>query len=202
MRSIRILGASAGLIASLLVQSADAARVGEPAPAFNATGSDGRTHALADYQGRFVVLEWTNADCPFVRKHYDSGNMQALQKEAQVAGVTWLSVVSSAPGKQGHVDAAQARQLTEQRAASPSLVLLDEQGKVGRLYDARTTPHLFIIDPKGTLIYAGGIDDTPSADAADIPRSKNYVKVALGEALAGKPVSQPVTRPYGCSVKY
>jgi peroxiredoxin len=203
MRSIQILGTSAALVAGLLVNQAFAsAKIGEPAPGFTAQGADGQPHSLADYQGKFVVLEWTNADCPFVRKHYGSGNMQALQKSAAEDGVVWLSLISSAPGHQGHVSADQANALTAQRSAAPAAVLLDESGAVGHLYQAKTTPHLFIIDPKGTLIYAGGIDNKPSADPDDIPGAKNYVKTALGEALAGKPVSEPLTKPYGCNVKY
>lgn len=200
----RALRAGAVLLIGLLAAPAQAAapKVGTPAPAFSAAGSDGRPHALADYRGRYVVLEWTNADCPFVRKHYDSGNMQALQKAAAADGVAWLSVVSSAPGAQGHVDAATANALTSRREAAPATVLLDESGSLGRLYAAKTTPHLFVIDPQGVLIYAGAIDDTPSADPEDVRAAKNYVKAALAEARAGQPVSTPVTTPYGCSVKY
>lgn len=202
MRPIRVIGASAALVAGLLVSEAYAARVGQPAPDFEAVDSQGRTRSLSEFRGRYVVLEWTNAECPFVKKHYGSGNMQSLQKQAAAQGVVWLSIVSSAPGKQGHVTGARADELTRSRGAAPSAVLLDERGEVGRLYDAVTTPHMFIVDPKGTLIYAGGIDDTPSTDPADIPKSKNYVKAALTEALAGQPVTQAVTRPYGCDVKY
>ena len=203
MRSIQILGASASLVASMLVNQAYAAvKVGEPAPDFQVAGADGQTHSLAEYKGRYVVLEWTNDECPFVRKHYSSGNMQSLQKEAKTDGAVWLSIISSAPGEQGHVDAAKALKLTEKRGAAPTAVLLDEKGTAGRLYEAKTTPHMFIIDPAGKLIYAGAIDDTPSTDPTDIAASKNYVKLALSEARAGKPVSEPTTKPYGCSVKY
>jgi peroxiredoxin len=203
MRSIRILGTSASLVATLLVNQAYAAvKIGEPAPSFEIAGADGQPHSLADYRGRFVVLEWTNDECPFVRKHYSSGNMQSLQKEAKNDGVVWLTIISSAPGKQGHVDAARALKLTEKRGAEPAAVLLDEKGTAGRLFDAKTTPHMFVIDPNGALIYAGAIDDTPGTDPTEIASSKNYVKAALGEALAGKPVSEAVTPPYGCSVKY
>ena len=175
---------------------------GDAAPAFSLPGSDGKSHALADYAGKFVVLEWTNDGCPFVRKHYGSGNMQALQKDATAQGVIWLSMISSAPGKEGHVTAARAAQLTQERHASPTVVLLDEKGDTGRAYGAKTTPHLFIVDPKGKVIYAGGIDSIASADVEDLKSATPYVKVALGEALAGKPVSTPATRPYGCSIKY
>lgn len=182
--------------------AAAAPQVGDPAPAFSATDSNGRTVKLADFQGRYVVLEWTNAGCPFVRKHYDSGNMQATQKEAVAQGAVWLSVISSAPGKQGHVSGEQANALSRERKATPTHVLLDEKGELGRLYDAKTTPHLFMVGKDGKLIYAGGIDDVASADPADIAGATNYVQLALSESLAGKPLSHAVTRPYGCSIKY
>jgi hypothetical protein len=175
---------------------------GDMAPAFSLPGSDGKAHALADYAGKFVVLEWTNDGCPFVRKHYGSGNMQSLQKDATAQGAVWLTMVSSAPGKEGHVTAARAAQLTQERHASPTVVLLDESGNTGRAYGAKTTPHMFIVDKAGKVIYAGGIDSIASADADDLKSATPYVKVALGEALAGKPVSQASTRPYGCSIKY
>lgn len=203
MRAIHLIGSSAALVASLLVNQAyAAAKIGEPAPDFRVAGADGNAHALSDYRGRFVVLEWSNADCPFVRKHYGSGNMQALQQQATADGVVWLTVISSAPGKQGHVDAAEAQRLTEKRKAAPSAVLLDESGTAGRLYEAKTSPHMFLIDPQGKLVYAGAIDSTPSSDPTDIASSKNYLKVALDEARAGKPVSEPLTSPYGCNIKY
>jgi len=176
-------------------------KVGEPAPAFSATDSNGKTVQLSDYRGKFVVLEWSNAECPFVKKHY-SGNMQSLQKEETAKGVAWLTVISSAPGKQGNVDGAQANRLTKERGAAPTAVLLDPSGKIGHAYDAKTTPHLFVVDPKGTLVYMGGIDSIASADAEDIPAAKPYVKLALAEAMAGKPVTEAVTKPYGCSIKY
>lgn len=191
------------IAATLLALNAQAAaKVGEPAPAFSLHGADGKAHALADYQGKTVVLEWTNDGCPFVKKHYGSGNMQSLQKSYTGRGVVWLTVISSAPGKQGHVDAAGAQALSQSRGASPTQVLLDEQGTVGRLYEAKTTPHLYVIDPSGKLAYAGGIDSIASADPEDIPAATPYVKNALDEVLAGKPVTVAVTKPYGCSVKY
>ena len=183
-------------------QAADPARIGHPAPDFSASDSHGKTVSLADYRGKLVVLEWTNDGCPFVQHYYKKGNMQALQKEYTGKGVVWLSVISSAPGTQGYADGARADQLTQQRDAAPSAVLLDPAGKIGHLYDAKTTPHMFIIDGDGKLIYAGGIDSLPSTDPADIARASPYVKTALDEALAGKPVSRPLTSPYGCSVKY
>ena len=190
--------------ASLLVAAGSAAaapQVGQPAPDFTLTGADGKSHALSAYKGKYVILEWTNHDCPFVKKHY-KGNMQALQKELTGKGAVWLSIVSSAPGKQGHVDAAKAGELTKSRGASPTAVLLDPTGETGSKYEAKTTPHMYIVAPDGKLIYMGGIDSIPSADADDIAEATPYVKVALAEAMAGKPVSNPSTRPYGCSVKY
>jgi peroxiredoxin len=176
-------------------------KVGAPAPAFELTAADDKTYKLADYRGKHVVLEWTNHDCPFVKKHY-KGNMQALQKEFTGKGVVWLSIISSAPGKQGHVDAAKATELTKTRGAAPSAVLFDPTGNVGRQYEAKTTPHMYVIDPQGTLVYMGGIDSVPSTDVDDIAEATPHVKVALTETLAGKPVSTPVTKPYGCAVKY
>ena len=179
-----------------------AAKVGEPAPAFTLPGSDGAPHALADYKGKYVVLEWTNHECPFVKKHYSSGNMQSTQKELTGKGAVWLSVISSAPGKQGHVDAAGASTLTKSRGAAPTAVLLDPSGDVGHKYEAKTTPHMYIVGPDGKLIYMGGIDSIPSSDAGDIAQATPYVKVALAEAMGGKPVTHATTKPYGCSVKY
>jgi peroxiredoxin len=179
-----------------------AVKVGQAAPEFTGTDTQGRQHTLSDYRGKFLVLEWTNHDCPYVRKHYGAGNMQAQQKEAAAQGVAWLSIISSAPGKQGHVSPAQADQLTTQRNAAPSAVLLDDGGEIGRLYGAKTTPHMYIIDPEGKLIYMGGIDSIASASPDDIGKASQYVRVALDEALAGKAIGTPVSRPYGCSVKY
>ena len=176
--------------------------VGQAAPAFSAADTQGRSHALDQYKGRWVVLEWTNHECPFVKKHYGSGNMQKLQKAYTARGVAWLSVISSAPGKQGHVTPAQADQLTQERGAAPSAVLLDPEGQMGRAYGAKTTPHMYVIDPAGKLVYAGAIDDTPSTDPADIPAARNYLSAALDAALAGKPVAVATSTPYGCSVKY
>jgi len=176
--------------------------VGEPAPDFEGVDTQGVTHRLADYRGKTVVLEWTNHDCPYVRKHYSAGNMQAQQQEAAAQGVVWLSIISSAPGKQGHVTPAQADELTRSRQAAPQAVILDPDGKIGRAYSAKTTPHMYIIDPSGTLVYMGGIDNNASANADDIPAARQHVRVALQELAAGKPISESVTRPYGCSVKY
>ncbi|HWZ44704.1 MAG TPA: thioredoxin family protein [Candidatus Saccharimonadales bacterium] len=185
-----------------LVAAALAARIGEPAPDFTATDSNGKTHRLSGYKGKYVVLEWHNQGCPYTKKHYESGNMQRLQKEWTARGVVWLSVISSAPGTQGYVSAAEENDYLKRMSASPTAVLLDSTGEVGHLYAAKTTPHMFIIDPGGALVYNGAIDDHPTSDASDIPGSKNYVASALREAMAGQKISEPATRPYGCSVKY
>jgi peroxiredoxin len=177
-------------------------RIGSAAPDFVGTDSKGRNVALKDLRGRIVILEWSNNQCPFVGKHYRSGNMQALQKEATGEGVVWLTVLSSALGEQGNVTAAEANELTRSRGAAPTAVLLDPSGAIGHAYGARTTPHMFIIDRTGTLVYMGGIDDKPTTDVADIAAAKNYVRLALTAVIAGTPVQDPVTRPYGCSVKY
>lgn len=179
-----------------------AVNTGETAPDFTLTDTNGKTHALSDFKGKFVVLEWLNHDCPFVQKHYDSGNMQGLQKEFTAKDVVWLSINSSAEGKEGNYPADKANELTKEKNAAPSAVLLDSDGKVGKLYGAKTTPHMFVISPQGLLIYQGAIDDKPSADPADIASSKNYVKTALDEAMAGQAVSESTTKSYGCSVKY
>lgn len=179
-----------------------APKVGEAAPDFSAIDSKGNPVKLGDYKGKTVVLEWTNHDCPYVRKHYGSGNMQSLQKETTAKDIVWLTVISSAPGEQGYVSGAEADRLTADRSAVPSAVLLDPDGKIGRLYDARTTPHMYIVKADGTLAYNGAIDDKPTSDVADIKTAKNLVRSALDAIAAGKPVDPTVTRAYGCSVKY
>lgn len=179
-----------------------AAKVGEAAPAFTGTDSNGKPVSLAQFKGKYVVLEWHNHDCPYVKKHYGSGNLPKLQKEWTGKGVVWLAIVSSAAGKQGNVDGATANANMKQAGAAPTATLLDGKGEIGRLYGAKTTPHMFVISPQGTLIYNGAIDDKPTSDAGDIAGAKNYVSQALSEALAGKPVSMPTSAPYGCSVKY
>jgi peroxiredoxin len=186
----------------LLVTTALAAKVGDSAPDFTATDSNGQSHHLADYKGKYVVLEWHNQGCPYTRKHYASGNMQHLQKEWTEKGVVWFTVISSAPGTQGYVTAPEENDYVKKMNAVPTAVLLDPDGNLGHMYAAKTTPHMFIIDPKGVLIYNGAIDDHPTPDQADIPTSKNYVSMALEEAMSGKTVTDPATRPYGCSVKY
>jgi len=186
----------------LFALSAYGQNVGEPAPEFQATDSHGQTHKLSEYRGKFVVLEWHNNGCPYTRKHYESGNMERLQKEWTARGVIWFTVISSAPGEQGYVTAQQENDYLTRMNASPTAALLDPQGEVGRLYRAKTTPHMFVINPAGLLIYDGAIDNKPTTDPADIASAKNYVSEALEEAMAGKPVSVPTSRPYGCSVKY
>jgi peroxiredoxin len=174
----------------------------KPAPDFSVEGSDGKTHKLSDYKGKYVVLEWWNKDCPYVRKHYESGNMQSLQKEYTGKNVVWFTVLSSAPGKQGHVSAADANKLMTEAKASPTTVLLDPKGVVGRAYEAKTTPHMFVIDPKGTLVYMGGIDDKRGTDKAEIKTATPFVRLALDQSMAGQPVKTSSSAPYGCSVKY
>lgn len=176
--------------------------VAAPATDFELVDSYGNHHRLADYRGQHVVLEWLNHDCPFVVKHYNSGNMQALQKRFTADGVVWLSVVSSAPGKQGNFPPAQMNRLTDTKGAAPTAVLRDESGDVGRAYGARTTPHMYVIDPAGELVYQGAIDDKPSTRLADVPGATNYLVAALQASVAGDPVDPARTQPYGCSVKY
>lgn len=190
------------VLTAALVVPVWAARVGEKAPDFKATDSNGVEHTLSEYAGKYVVLEWHNNGCPYVRKQYNSGNMQKLQKEWTARGVVWLTVISSAPGKQGYVTADEENAYLKQMNAAPTAVLLDPSGKLGHLYDAKTSPHMFVIDPSGTLIYNGAIDDQPTPDPASVAGATNYVSQALAEALAGKSVSVPTSRPYGCSVKY
>jgi peroxiredoxin len=176
--------------------------VGSPAPALTLTDTKGKQHNLADYKGKYVVLEWVNLGCPFVKKHYESGNMQATQKKAVDKGVVWLSVNSSAKWKQGNMSPAAWNEEIADRKLASTAVLLDESGEVGRAYGAKTTPHMYIVNPDGVLIYKGAIDDKPTTDKDDVPRARNYVLAALDESVAGKPVSTPSTTSYGCSVKY
>jgi len=176
--------------------------LGQPAPAFTAVDASGKTRSLAEFKGKTVVLEWTNNGCPYVQKHYNSGNMQGLQKQAAADGVVWLTLISSAPGMQGHLTGAQAKDWKAKAGAAPSDVLLDPKGSVGRAYDAKTTPHMYIVDKTGKLAYMGGIDDKASADPSSLNGAKNYVTAALGDLKAGRAVAQAATRPYGCSVKY
>jgi peroxiredoxin len=176
--------------------------VGQAAPAFTATDSNGKSWSLGELKGKVVVLETTNHDCPYVRKHYGSGNMQNQQRAAAARGVVWLTVAASAPGEEGYVTAAQANELTASRHAAPAAVLLDPQSRIAHAYGATVTPHMYVIDARGLLVYKGGIDSIPSSNPADIPRARQYVTAALDEVLAGKPVTDASTRPYGCSLKY
>lgn len=201
----RALPLFTGLLLSALASAplAAAPAVGEPAPEFELTDTAGTTHRLSDFRGQTVILEWTNHECPFVRKHYDSGNMQEQQRQATGDhDAVWLTIISSKPGAQGHVRPEQADELTASRNAAPTAVLIDESGDVGRAYAATVTPHMYIIDPEGTLVYMGGIDSNPSADPADIPTSTQYVLAALEDMAEGGNVVAAVTRPYGCTIKY
>jgi hypothetical protein len=203
---------SAGVIGALLLaaavlppqaRSADpAAKPGAPAPSFAAQDITGKTVRLADFAGKTVILEWTNNGCPFVQKHYDSGNMQTLQRRHTDAGGVWLVVASSAPGKQGYVTPDEARTDLSRWEASPSGFLLDPDGVIGHLYDARATPQMVVIDRTGKLAYIGAIDDNPSSDPKDVKTAKNYVAAALDDLAAGRPIAVSATRAYGCSVKY
>ncbi|WCM92785.1 redoxin domain-containing protein [Acidovorax sp. NCPPB 2350] len=195
-----LLATSLALAAAGTAQAA--AAVGQPAPGFTLTDTAGKTVRLADYRGRTVVLEWTNPGCPFVRKHYDSGNMPATQKDAQGQGVVWLAINSTEKASADYLEPPKLAAWLRERQAAPTAVLMDEEGTVGHAYGARTTPHLYIVDPQGTLVYAGGIDSIPSARPADIDRATNYVKAALADVAARRPIATASTQPYGCSIKY
>ena len=190
------------LLCGAAIAETDPPTIGRPAPEFSALDSHGHARRLSDFKSKVVVLEWTNAECLFTRKHYTSGNMQGLQALAQKNGVIWLSVISSAVGKQGYVTGPDADELTRTRGASPAAVLLDPSGTVGRLYQAKTTPHLFVIDRNGVLQYRGGIDSIASVEISDIASAEPYAKEALLAVVQGQPVPHPVTRSYGCSVVY
>ncbi|MBV9659457.1 MAG: redoxin domain-containing protein [Verrucomicrobia bacterium] len=176
--------------------------IGSAAPDFQLNDSDGQSRSLSEFKGKYVVLEWTNPQCPFVVKHYKSGNMPSLQKWAKEKSVVWLTIDSSAPGAEGYLSEADAKKMRASNYAAPTALLLDPDGKVGQLYGAKTTPHMFIIDPQGKLLYAGAIDSIRSANIDDIAKATNYVKVGLEEAMAGKPLTTPTSQAYGCSVKY
>lgn len=191
------------LLASLIVCSLPAAvKTGAAAPGFTLTDTTGTSHQLADFAGSYVVLEWTNHQCPFVVKHYSEGHMQALQKEMTDQGVIWLQVISSAPGKQGYLTAEQAEALRSENGHASTAMLLDPTGEVGRMYDARTTPHLYLISPDGVLAYQGAIDSIKSTNVADIEKATNYLKAAYTAHKASEPVAEGTTVPYGCSIKY
>ena len=178
------------------------AKIGKAAPDFTATASNGKAFRLSDYRGKYVVLEWHNNGCPYVGKHYNSGNMQRLQKQWTARGVVWFTVISSAQGKQGYVTASEENEYLAKMQATPTAALLDPRGEIGHLYDAKTSPQMVVINPQGIVIYDGAIDNKPTTDLSDIAGATNYVNLALEQAMAGKQVETPVTRPYGCSVKY
>ena len=198
MKKLTILALSVA-IASVAVASPE---IGKPAPAFTLKDTSGKEHSLADFKGKLVVLEWVNHGCPFVKKHYESGNMQKVQAESVGSGAVWLSICSSAPDKQGHMSAEDAAAKAKEVDSKATAYLLDEDGTVGKAYDAKTTPEIFIINEQGLLVYKGAIDDKPSASSADIEGAVNHVTAALKEIKGGKPVTVSSTKPYGCSVKY
>jgi peroxiredoxin len=203
MKSLRLFCIAAlAAVVSFTGLAADRPEVGKAAPAFTLTDTHGTAHSLASFKGKVVVLEWINHGCPFVVKHYDSGNMQKTQKAAAADGVVWLSICSSAPGKQGHMTAEEWNKATAAKGAAPTAVLTDADGKVGKLYHATNTPQLFVINADGVVVYSGAIDSISSANAEDVPKAQNHVLAALADLKAGRPVAKPVTKPYGCSVKY
>jgi len=191
-----------GLVIAVITVTAGALPPGSVAPDFKGVDSNGVEHSLSEYRGKFVVLEWANKGCPYEQKHYLSGNMESLQKQWTGKGVVWLSIISSAPGQQGYVSPAEENDYLKTMKASPTAALLDPKGAIGHLYDAKTTPHMFVIDPTGKIVYQGAIDDKPTPDQADLKTADNYLSDALNAAMAGKPVAVAVTKPYGCSVKY
>lgn len=190
------------LAALTATATAHAVNVGQPAPAFEARDANGKVVKLADFKGRHVVLEWTNPACPFVQKHYGSRNMQGLQKEAVAQGVVWLTLSSTSPTSGEYLAPKDLAAKYQSWGSGHSAMLMDDDGRIGKAYSARTTPHMYIVDPKGVLVYAGGIDDKRSTDPADVATARNYVRASLGELLAGRAVSTPTSAPYGCSIKY
>lgn len=201
MRKFPSILAAIALVASPLLAWAEA-KPNQPAPAFEVKDASGKTRRLSDVSGKWVVLEWYNKDCPYVKKHYGSNHMQKLQKTYAGKDVVWLTVISSAQGKQGYLDPAAALKNAEEQNSAATAVLIDADGKMGKAYGAKTTPHMFVINPQGVVVYAGGIDDNDSADPAVLAKSRNHVSAALDEAMAGKKVTVASSRPYGCSVKY
>jgi hypothetical protein len=199
---LSLLCATAVSVGWLPLQAANSATVGQPAPNFKLEGANGKMHSLSSYAGKYVVLEWTNPSCPFVGKFYGSNTMQSLQKSETASGVVWLRINSGAPGHDGYQTPAQMASYVTENHVAATASLVDPTGKVGHMYGARNTPQMFVINPKGTLIYAGGIDNKPSTDPSDIATATNYVKAALDEAKAGKAVRVATAPPYGCSVKY
>jgi alkyl hydroperoxide reductase subunit AhpC len=202
MRKIRLSSALVGCVSLIVLSAVWAARVGDRAPDFTATASNGRTFHLSDYHGKFVVLEWHNNGCPYVGKHYDSGNMQRLQKQWTGRGVVWFTVISSAAGKQGYVTPSEENDYLAKMQAAPTAALLDPNGEIGHLYNAKTSPQMVVINSQGVVIYDGAIDNRPTTELSDITGATNYVNLALEQGMAGKPVETAATRPYGCSVKY
>jgi hypothetical protein len=200
MKTMRSVAIAAGL--AMVCASALALRPGEQAPDFKGVDSNGKVQTLAQYRGKYVVLEWANKGCPFEQKHYKSGNMERLQREWTARGVVWLSVISSAPGQDGYVTPPEENEYLRTMKAAPSAAILDPSGTIGRLYSAKTTPDMFVIDPQGRLVYEGAIDDQPTPDPASLKDAKNYVSAALEASMTGRPVEVAVTRSYGCSVKY
>lgn len=202
MRHFMITLMSIGFLALPLAAADAAPEIGKPAPEIDATDINGETFKLSDHKGKIVVLEWTNHECPFVVKHYESGNMQKVQKTAKERGVEWVSIVSSADGRQGHVSAEKAASIVEKEGASITTKILDPSGLIGKAYDAKTTPHMYIVDTEGTLVYAGAIDSNSSPNPATIDGAQNYVLAALDDLKSGNAVRTAQTQPYGCSVKY
>jgi alkyl hydroperoxide reductase subunit AhpC len=201
----RIVSAAVALLVVAAVLSSaksNTASIGVKAPEFTLTDINGKNHSLSQYKGKYVVLEWVNYGCPFVAKHYDSGNMQKLQKEMTGKGIVWLSICSSAKGKEGYMEPAEWKKENTAKKTAATATLLDPEGTVGKLYDAKTTPHMFVVDPQGVLIYHGAIDNKPTYKQSDVRSAQNYVRAALDEAMAGKPVSTASTESYGCSIKY
>lgn len=204
MRLAAILAAILVTSLAALASAAQAAAVapGQPAPAFRATDVNGRTVSLADFRGKTVVLEWNNPNCPFVQKHYSTGNMQGLQQTSTQAGIVWLAINSTAPSHSDYVPPARLAAWFVEQKAAPTAIVMDPKGDIGRAYSARVTPHMFVIDPKGVVVYAGAIDDKRSANPADVPTSSNHVRAALRELAAGKAVATAATTAYGCTIKY
>lgn len=201
MKKIAVFAFAAALLGTVPLVRAEVAP-GQPAPDFTLTDTNGKKHTLSSLKGKYVVLEWTNPDCPFVKKHYDSKNMQGLQKDYTGKGVVWLVINSGAPGKEGVYPAAKVNEMAQAKGVAATAELVDSDGHVGRAYGAKNTPQMFVINPKGAITYMGAIDSIPSANQADIPKATNYLKTALDATMQGKPVETPVTKPYGCSVKY
>jgi len=190
------------LFVGSLAVAGENARLNETAPKFTLQDNAGKSYSLSDFKGKYVILEWVNFGCPFVRKHYDSGNMQKLQKTYTEKGVIWLSICSSADGKQGYFEGEELDEKIAEEGVNATAYLIDEEGTVGKMYGAKTTPHMYIINPEGKLVYVGGIDDRASTKVADIEGATNYVSAALDEAMGGKPITVQTSKPYGCSVKY